>query len=175
MGMLLALGAVLAWTMWRSDSESSEEAVQAESPAASSVAASPSASAPKRPPSPFDDAAPVIGPDRSMLEERALRNAPIVAAMPRDPVLAWQAWREAVEVFADMRIDGARREQLEQAARLVDAGIDARIERKEITLADGLELMTELAYVLEPDPVRRNLLLEQWREEKQAAEPPAQR
>ena len=117
----------------------------------------------------------MIGPDRSMLEERASRNAPLVARMPRDPVLAWQAWREAVEVFADLRLDGAPPEQLEQAARLVDAGIDARIERKEITLADGFELMTELANVLEPDPVRRKLLLDQWREEKQAAEPPAQR
>lgn len=170
-GMLLALATALAWYMWRPDSKVSEASIQPASPVASSIAATPPASAPKRAPSPFADAAPVIGPDRSMLEERALRNAPVVAAMPRDPVLAWQAWREAVRIFLDMRLNRAPQDLVVQAARIVDAGIDARVERKEISLDDGLALMTELVQVLESDPGKRELLLKQWREEKQGATP----
>jgi hypothetical protein len=116
-----------------------------------------------------------MGPDRSMLEERAARNAPLMAAQPADPKLAREAFLDALDRFDDLRLGGATQKELEEVARVLDAGIDARLDRKDISLADGIELMTQLSYVLEPDPVRRQLLLEQWREERRAAEAPSNR
>ena len=107
-----------------------------------------------------------------MLDERAVRNAPIMAAQPRDPKLALDAFQVALERFDDLRLGGATQQELEEAARVLDAGIDARIDRKEMSLAEGIELMTELSYVLEPDPVRRKLLLEQWSEDRRGGAPP---
>lgn len=168
--MLVVAAAALAWYLLRPNAHRAIAPALAPAPAASAPGAAAS-----MPPSPFADAPPVAGPDRSMLEERAARNAAIVAAQSPDPRLAREAFLDALERFDDLRLGGATQKELEDVARVIDAGIDARIDRTEMSLADAIELMTQLSYVLEPDPVRRQLLLEQWREERRAAEGPAAR
>lgn len=132
------------------------------------------ASAVRRPPSPFSQAPAVLGADRSPLEERAARLAASAWAQPRDPVAARAVFRSALERYAQLRGEGDTRAQLEEAARVLDAGIDARVDRNEMTLADGMELMAELLDVLESEPMRRGILLAQWREQKLAVAAPLQ-
>lgn len=165
-GLLLAAAIALGWWMLRPEPQVG---------AGGSVVSPPSAPAVERAPSPYSNAAPVPGPDRSALDERAARLAANPLAEPSDPAAARAAYRSALERYAALRYGGGSPTQLQEVARILDAGIDARVDRNEITLPDALELMAELLDVLEPDPARRGLLLAQWREQKLATAAPSPR
>ena len=134
----------------------------------------PPASAVKLPPLPYADAAPVLGPERSLLEERAARLAATAVIEPRDPTAAMAVYRNTLDRYAKLRYGGGTPAQLKEVARILDAGIDVRVDRDEMDLVDALELMAELLDVLEPDPARRGMLLAQWREQKLALARPSQ-
>jgi hypothetical protein len=168
LGLLLAAAVVLAWWVLRPQPQ-----VSAGAPVVSPVVSQPSAPAVKRAPSPYSSVAPVAGPNRSLLDERAARLAANPLAEPLDPAAAKAAYRSALERYAALRFGGGSPTQLQEVARILDAGIDARVDRNEIALADALELMAELLDVLEPDPARRGLLLAQWREQKLATAAPS--
>jgi len=75
LGLLLAAAVALAFWMWRPQPDGADAPVVSE----------PSAPAVKRAPSPYSNAAPVPGPDRSALDERAARLAANpLAPMPTD-------------------------------------------------------------------------------------------
>ncbi len=130
------------------------------------VVSQPPASAASRPPSPYSGTTPVPGPDRSVLDERAARLAASRITEPADPTAAKAAYRRALERYVELRYGGGSPTELQEAARILDAGIDARVDGNEIALADGMELMAELLDVLEPEPARRGALLAQWREQR---------
>ena len=139
------------------------------------VLSQPAASAASRPPSPYSSTTPVPGPDRSALDERAARLAANRIPEPQDPTAAKAAYRSALERYAKLRFGGGSPTELQEVARILDAGIDTRVDGNEISLPDGLELMAELLDVLEPEPARRGALLAQWREqrlERWASSPP---
>lgn len=163
-GLLLAAAIALGWWMLRPEPQ-----VGTGGP----VVSQPSAPAVERAPSPYSNAAPVPGPDRSALDERAARLAANPLAEPSDPAAARAAYRSALERYAALRYGGGSPTQLQEVARILDAGIDARVDRNEIALPDALQLMAELLDVLEPDPARRGLLLAQWREQKLATAAPS--
>jgi hypothetical protein len=167
LGVLLAVAFMFVWWALRPQPN---VVTSANAP----VAPAPTASAVARPPSPFSDAPPVPGQARSPLEERAARLGATASAEPQDPAVARTAYRSALERYAALRSRGATPAQLDEVARILDAGIDARVDRGEMTLADGMELMADLLDVLEPDPRDRGPLLAQWREQKLAAGRPRQ-
>lgn len=160
LALLLPAVVALAWWMLRPQTQGGthEPVVLSQS----------TAPAVKQPPLPYANAPPVPGPDRSALDERAARLAANRIVEPEDPAAAKAAYRSALERYAALRFGGGSPTELQEVARVLDAGIDARVDRNEITLPDGLQLMAELLDVLEPDPARRGVLLVQWREQRLA-------
>ena len=165
-GLFVAVAFALTWWVLRPQPN-------VEAGAGAPVVAAP-ASAVKLPPLPYADAAPVLGPDRSLLEERAARIVAMAVVEPRDRAAAWAAYRKLLDRYTKLHFGGGTPAQLKEVARILDAGIDTRVERDEMDLVDALELMADLLDVLEPDAARRGALLAQWREQKLALLTPTQ-
>jgi hypothetical protein len=196
-----ALIVVLAGGAWlASDGERGDVARVNPSAAAGTPHPNPQASTP-HPPSPFGDAVPVVGPDRLPADgspAMAAAPAPLAELPPAGLSLEqWQQLRESLKDHPDrdgeirrvaeymaynqtldrfrlekaQRADAAQQARLRELATTLDAGLDARLERSEISGAEARVLKIALLETLESDLTLRQARLEDWTRQHEVTQP----
>jgi hypothetical protein len=166
-GFPLALfsGVALAmWALWPApDADPAPPTAQVAAP-------QPVASAAVHPASPFGSGAPVLGPDRTAEETRA-----VASRVQRDDgrpdsraarEAAQKAFQEGLERFGDLLHGdgGASTAELQSVARALDKGLDQQLKHGDVDFGDAQMLKADLLDVLVPDPAQRGLMLVKWRE-----------
>ena len=78
---------------------------------------------------------------------------------------------DAVQAFRRARVQPGSPAELQALAQLIDAGLDTRLQRREVSGGEARALKTAVLEVLQPDLVTRQALLAQWQSRPAALSP----